>query len=95
MFGKNLDNSACNEDRIAFGLHLVFEGSANRIVLQQMREGRGLGHIIYGDQFKIRMMKGGPKEHSAGSAKAVDSDFGWHLSDPSYELSKQCAFSVP
>lgn len=83
MLAENLDRPPGNEDRVALDLHLVFERAVNRVVFQQMREGRSIGEIVDRDQFEVRVVKRGAKKHTAGTTKAINRNLGRHCWSPS------------
>src|ERR1700683_179511 len=79
--GDNLDHLAIDGDRAgAFGADILNQGAMDRIVLEQMSEGRGAGDVIDGhDLERILMMKGGAEKHSADAAETIDSYPNRHL----------------
>ena len=51
--GEHLERLAVEHDLIAFGLDLVAQRAVDRIVLEQMREGGGVGDVVDGDDLDV------------------------------------------
>src|SRR5579872_6118588 len=82
-FGDYFDRLAIDSNASAFGADILNEGAMNRIVLQQMSEGRGAGDVVDGhDLERILVMEGGAEKHSANPAETIDSYPNRHLSGP-------------
>ena len=54
LFGENLDRLAVDGDAVGAGGDLVGQIAENGIVLQQVRQGFGIGEIVDRDEFDIR-----------------------------------------
>src|SRR6185312_2204199 len=75
---ENADLFIADFDKITFGLHVFFQGSERRVVLQQMCERFGVRQIVGGDELNFGIMQPGADDISPNAAKAVDTYLDWH-----------------
>src|ERR1700688_3507108 len=73
---------AVEEDMAAFGFDFMLEDAVDRIVFEQMREGRRVGDIVDGDDFDFFLSQRRAEEHPADSAESVNPNLYRHRSIP-------------
>ncbi len=71
---EHAEGVAVEHDLIALGLDLMLERAVHRVMLEQMREGLGVGDVVDRDDLDLFLVQHRPKSHPADSAETVDPD---------------------
>ena len=80
-FAEDGDAPAVDDDRRLVGLDAPREGAVDAVVLEQMRERRGVGEVVERDPFDVGPAVVGRAERCAAhAAEAVDGDSNGHCS---------------
>ena len=79
---QHLELVAVDRNRVALCLDAGVEVAQNRVVLQQMREGRGVGQVVDRHEIDVLVAERGSHDIPADPAEPVDADPHGHRSPP-------------
>src|SRR5664279_2391687 len=80
FFFENLDDLAVDGNAIGTGRDRILQVSQNRVVLQQVGEGLGVGEIVDGDEVKILVRECGAQYVASYASKSINANFNGHCS---------------
>ena len=76
----HLDLLAVDGDEVFAGGDLVLQVAQDRVVLEQVRQRRRAGQVVYGNKINLRIAKSGAQNVAANAAEAVDTNLNCHVS---------------
>src|SRR5271166_1908962 len=72
--GEDLERLAVHHNSGTFSANLLNQSAMNRVILQEVSQGRGIGDVVDGNNLKrILMLQGSAVKQSANSSKSIDS----------------------
>ena len=79
FLGQHLHLVAGRREAPVRELDFLLEATEHRVVLQEMRQHRGIGEVVDGNDVEITALRsGGPKEVAPDATEAIDSYAGGH-----------------
>src|SRR5206468_6432740 len=81
--GAHADLAPVDEDGLALGGDFGLEVAVDGIVLQEVRQGLGIGEVVDADHLDLTArLARSAEEHASDAAKSVDADSNTHGSTP-------------
>ncbi len=83
FLSKYLDAALADHDGVAIHGDGLGVRAEQRVVLRHVGESRGVGEVVDGDEFDLRIIQSGADDVAANAAEAVDTNFNGHVAGDS------------
>jgi hypothetical protein len=78
LFFQDLEALLAGDDGVSLGAHVLLEVPEDRVVLEQMRQRPGVGHVVRGDDVDLRVVNRRAKHVSSDASESVDPNLDSH-----------------